>query len=163
MHRKERAFYEQSRKKTSDFNSEAEERAFWEVHDSSEYVDWRQATPAIFPNLKPSTRTLSLLPCLPAPARSAAGSHQGGGQQAGHALPAPDQGMAGRACREKPAAQLALPAPARIRSDQIRSKIPFPGNSAALRWSREYHPVPGACCLFSRRPAARGPSSGSAP
>lgn len=60
MHRKERAFYEQSRKKTSDFNSEAEERAFWEVHDSSEYVDWRQATPAILPNLKPSTRTISL-------------------------------------------------------------------------------------------------------
>lgn len=47
-------------KKTPEFTSEAEERAFWESHDSTEYVDWKQAKPAQFPNLKPSTKTISL-------------------------------------------------------------------------------------------------------
>ncbi len=42
------------------FKSEAEERAFWEVHDSSEYVDWRRAVVVRLPNLKPSTQTISL-------------------------------------------------------------------------------------------------------
>lgn len=42
------------------FRNEAEERAFWESHDSSEYVDWRQAERAALPNLKPSTKTISL-------------------------------------------------------------------------------------------------------
>ena len=42
------------------FKSEAAERAFWEKHDSSDYVDWSQAAPALFPNLKPSTTTISL-------------------------------------------------------------------------------------------------------
>jgi predicted DNA binding CopG/RHH family protein len=42
------------------FKSEATERAFWEKHDSSDYVDWSQAKPAAFPNLKPSTTTISL-------------------------------------------------------------------------------------------------------
>ncbi len=43
-----------------EFKSEAEERAFWEIHDSSDYVDWSNATPARLPNLKPSTKTISL-------------------------------------------------------------------------------------------------------
>ena len=47
-------------KKTPDFKSEAEEREFWETHDSSEYVDWSQARKASFPKLKPSTKTISL-------------------------------------------------------------------------------------------------------
>jgi len=47
-------------KKTPDFNSEADERAFWESHDSSDYIDWHKAQPAFFPNLKPSTKTISL-------------------------------------------------------------------------------------------------------
>ena len=47
-------------KKTPEFKSEAEERAFWESHDSSEYVDWAKARLASFPNLKPSTKTISL-------------------------------------------------------------------------------------------------------
>lgn len=42
------------------FNSEAEERAFWQTHDSSEYLDWSKAKLARFPNLKPSTKTISL-------------------------------------------------------------------------------------------------------
>jgi len=42
------------------FRSEAAERRFWETHDSSSYLDWSQAKPQIFPNLKPSTRSISL-------------------------------------------------------------------------------------------------------
>ena len=42
------------------FKTEAEERAFWESHDSSDYVDWKQAQPVLLPNLKPSTKTISL-------------------------------------------------------------------------------------------------------
>ena len=42
------------------FSSEAEERAFWETHDSSEYLDWSKARKASLPNLKPSTKTISL-------------------------------------------------------------------------------------------------------
>lgn len=43
-----------------DFVSEAEERTFWETHDSSDYVDWTQAESVRFPSLKPSTKTVSL-------------------------------------------------------------------------------------------------------
>ena len=43
-----------------EFKSESEERAFWETHDSSEYVDWRAAQKVSLPNLKPSTKTISL-------------------------------------------------------------------------------------------------------
>lgn len=42
------------------FQNEDEERAFWAEHDSSDYVDWSQAQRAVFPNLKPSTRSISL-------------------------------------------------------------------------------------------------------
>lgn len=42
------------------FNSEIEERAFWESHDSSEFVDWTKAESVSMPNLKPSTKTISL-------------------------------------------------------------------------------------------------------
>ena len=42
------------------FSSEAEERAFWETNDSTEYLDWSKAKNAKFPNLKPSTKTISL-------------------------------------------------------------------------------------------------------
>ena len=42
------------------FRTEAEERAFWESHDSADYVDWSQAKPTRLPNLKPSTKTISL-------------------------------------------------------------------------------------------------------
>ena len=47
-------------KVTPKFKNEAEERAFWEKHDSSEYVDWTQARSVAMPNLKPSTKTISL-------------------------------------------------------------------------------------------------------
>ena len=42
------------------FASEAEEREFWETHDTSPYFDSKQARSAVFPNLKPSTETISL-------------------------------------------------------------------------------------------------------
>jgi len=47
-------------KPTPRFESEDEEREFWATHDSTEYVDWRQAERAVFPRLKPSTKTISL-------------------------------------------------------------------------------------------------------
>lgn len=47
------------------FASEADERQFWETHDSAAYVDWSKATVVSLPNLKPSTETISLR--LPAP------------------------------------------------------------------------------------------------
>ena len=47
-------------KQIPEFKSEDEEREFWATHDSTEYVDWSQAKRAIFPNLKPSTRTISV-------------------------------------------------------------------------------------------------------
>ena len=34
------------------FETEAEERAFWESHDSADYVDWSKARRVRFPNLK---------------------------------------------------------------------------------------------------------------
>ena len=42
------------------FRTEAEERRFWEKQDSTPYVDWSQAKPTRFPNLKPSTQSISL-------------------------------------------------------------------------------------------------------
>ena len=42
------------------FKSEDEEREFWSTADSTEYFDWDTARIAVFPNLKPTTRTISL-------------------------------------------------------------------------------------------------------
>jgi len=42
------------------FSSEEEERRFWEQNDSSEYLEWAAAQHVILPNLKPTTRTISL-------------------------------------------------------------------------------------------------------
>ncbi len=47
-------------KKIPEFRSEFEEREFWQSHDSSDYIDWGKAKSASFPNLKPSTKTISL-------------------------------------------------------------------------------------------------------
>lgn len=49
-----------TRKKIPEFRSEAEERAFWEKHDSSDYVEWDEAVQVSMPRLKPSTQTISL-------------------------------------------------------------------------------------------------------
>ena len=42
------------------FSSEAAELKFWETHDSTGYIDWSQAKPSRLPNLKPSTKSISL-------------------------------------------------------------------------------------------------------
>ena len=42
------------------FTAEAQERAFWETHDSTEYLDWTKARKAVLANLKPTTKTISL-------------------------------------------------------------------------------------------------------
>ena len=42
------------------FRTEAEERRFWETHDSADYLDWAKAERVRFPNLKPSTKAISL-------------------------------------------------------------------------------------------------------
>jgi predicted DNA binding CopG/RHH family protein len=42
------------------FKSERQERTFWAKRDSSNLIDWSKAKRAKFPNLKPSTRTISL-------------------------------------------------------------------------------------------------------
>jgi predicted DNA binding CopG/RHH family protein len=43
-----------------EFANEAEERRFWESHDSADYVDWGQAEAVRLPNLRPSTTSISL-------------------------------------------------------------------------------------------------------
>ena len=47
-------------KKAPKFKSEKEEFEFWSSHDSTEYVDYSRAKGALLPNLKPSTKTISL-------------------------------------------------------------------------------------------------------
>lgn len=42
------------------FESEAAEREFWETYDTAGLIDWSRPTAAVFPNLKPSTETISL-------------------------------------------------------------------------------------------------------
>ena len=48
------------KKQVPAFKNEDEERAFWATRDSTEFVEWSKAKRAVFPNLKPSTRTISL-------------------------------------------------------------------------------------------------------
>jgi predicted DNA binding CopG/RHH family protein len=47
-------------KKLPKFKSKKEEFEFWSTHDSIEYVDYLKAKKGLFPNLKPSTRTISI-------------------------------------------------------------------------------------------------------
>ena len=42
------------------FKTEADERRFWETHDSTDYIDWNKAQRVRFPNLKPSTTAISI-------------------------------------------------------------------------------------------------------
>jgi len=42
------------------FSNEEEERVFWESHDSTDYLDWNHAQSVVLPNLKPTTKTISL-------------------------------------------------------------------------------------------------------
>ena len=42
------------------FTTEEEERAFWATHDSSDFVDWDNAEAFVLPQLKPTTKSISL-------------------------------------------------------------------------------------------------------
>ena len=42
------------------FKNEEEEKAFWSTHDSADYVDWKAGNRMLFPNLKPSVKSISL-------------------------------------------------------------------------------------------------------
>ncbi len=42
------------------FTSEEQEREFWAGHDSMDYIDWSKGGRTTFPNLKPTSRTISL-------------------------------------------------------------------------------------------------------
>ena len=48
------------KKTIPDFKNEAEERVFWEKHDSSEFLEWEKAQSVTLPNLKKSTKSISL-------------------------------------------------------------------------------------------------------
>lgn len=51
---------QKSLKQIPKFETEDEEREFWATADSTSYVDWNRARHLSMPNLKPSTRTISL-------------------------------------------------------------------------------------------------------
>ena len=48
------------KKKPPNFKSEQAEREYWEKNDSADIVDWSKAQRVIFPNLKPSTTSISI-------------------------------------------------------------------------------------------------------
>jgi len=47
------------------FADEAEERRFWESHDSTAYLDWSKAQRVRMPNLKPTQTAISLRMPMP--------------------------------------------------------------------------------------------------
>ena len=49
-----------NKKQIPQFKSEDDEREFWSREDSTQYLDWTKGKRATFPNLKPSTKTISL-------------------------------------------------------------------------------------------------------
>lgn len=49
-----------ARKSIPTFTSEADEQEFWQKRDSTDYIDWSKGKIGVFPELKPSTKTISL-------------------------------------------------------------------------------------------------------
>ena len=47
-------------KKIPKFSSEDEERKFWAKHDTTDYFDYSKAVKVSFPNLKQTSRTISI-------------------------------------------------------------------------------------------------------
>jgi predicted DNA binding CopG/RHH family protein len=47
-------------RKLPKFKNEKEEFKFWVTHDSTAYVNYSKAQRVLFPNLKPSTRAISI-------------------------------------------------------------------------------------------------------
>ena len=48
------------RKRIPKFKSEDKEREYWAKQDSTEILNWDKAKKVVLPNLKPSTKTISL-------------------------------------------------------------------------------------------------------
>jgi predicted DNA binding CopG/RHH family protein len=42
------------------FKDEDAERDFWATHDTTEYLDWSKAEHFVFPNLKPTSKPISI-------------------------------------------------------------------------------------------------------
>ena len=42
------------------FKTESEERKFWQTHDSTEYVDWSKAQRVNFPNLRLTSKPITI-------------------------------------------------------------------------------------------------------
>jgi len=49
-----------SKKKIPKFRTEDDEREFWSKNDSTDYIDFTKGKRAIFPNLKPSVKMISI-------------------------------------------------------------------------------------------------------
>ena len=47
-------------KKLPKFKDEDEEREFWARHSSADYFDWSKAKIGVFPNLKPTSLSISI-------------------------------------------------------------------------------------------------------
>jgi predicted DNA binding CopG/RHH family protein len=47
-------------KKLPRFKNEDAERAFWKTHDATEFIDLSRGEVAIFPELRPSAKTISI-------------------------------------------------------------------------------------------------------
>ena len=47
-------------KRIPKFKNEEDEIEFWSTHDSTEYIDYSKGKNVLFPNLKPSTKTISI-------------------------------------------------------------------------------------------------------
>jgi len=54
---RKKGFMTTQKKEVPTFSSEQEEFEFWATNDSSEYIDWENTKPAIFPDLKPTMKT----------------------------------------------------------------------------------------------------------
>lgn len=42
------------------FKTEKEEHEFWQIHDSTDYIDWSKAKRVRFPNLKLTTKPITI-------------------------------------------------------------------------------------------------------
>jgi predicted DNA binding CopG/RHH family protein len=47
-------------KQIPEFKNEDEEREFWAVNDSAEYLDWGISFRSLFPELRPTSQTISI-------------------------------------------------------------------------------------------------------
>lgn len=47
-------------KRNHRFANEDQEREYWSKTDSTKYINWKKGKRVIFPNLKPSNKTISL-------------------------------------------------------------------------------------------------------